>query len=40
MQISYYHNITGYTKMLNRPIQELRAKYILPVCLGRALIIL
>ena len=41
MQISYWHNIRGYTKMLNHlSLQELRAKYILPVCLGRVLTIL
>ena len=39
MQISYWHNIRGCTKM--RPsIQESRAKKNLPVCLGMVLTIL
>ena len=41
MQISLWHNIRGYTKILNYPsIQKTTAKYILPVCLGRVLNIL
>ena len=41
MQISLRHNIRRSTKMLNHPsIQEWRAKYVLSVCLGRALTIL
>ena len=36
MQICSWHNIRGYTKMVNLPsTQELMAKYILPVCLWR-----
>ena len=47
MQISYWHNIRGYTKMrpirgytkMRHSIQESGAKKILPVCLGKVLTI-
>ena len=41
MQISKWNNIREYTKMLNHhSTQELKAKYLLPVLLGRVLTIL
>ena len=41
MQISLWHNIRGYTKILTRhSLQESREKFFLLVCLGRVLTIL